>query len=75
MEGGGHAVPKDRIRERYRRSLDQLPWFLDAADYALIYDNSGAEIRLIGKKQDEQIILDPEALPTIVKAVQTIRSE
>lgn len=75
VERGGHAVPEESIRRRYRRSLAQLPWFLNEADYALVYDNSGAEIRLIGKKEAGEITLDPDALPAIVAAVRAIRSE
>jgi len=29
---GGHAVPEEKIRSRYKRSLEQLPWFLNEAD-------------------------------------------
>ncbi len=48
---GGHAVPEDKIRERYKRSLEQLPWFLEQADRAWVYDNSGAELRRVGIKR------------------------
>jgi len=37
---GGHAVPEHKIVERYARSLDQLPWFLEQADQASVFDNS-----------------------------------
>lgn len=58
---GGHAVPEDRIIARRRRSLDQLPWFLDAADWARIYDNSDAAPRLVGTKTGDLIEIDPSA--------------
>lgn len=58
---GGHAVPEDRIIARHRRSLDQLPWFLDAADWARIYDNSDATPRLVGTKTGDLIEIDPSA--------------
>lgn len=58
---GGHAVPEDRIIARHRRSLDQLPWFLDAADWARIYDNSDAAPRLVGTKTGDLIEIDPSA--------------
>jgi predicted ABC-type ATPase len=32
---GGHGVPPDKIRDRWKRSLQQLPWFLNQADRAL----------------------------------------
>ena len=37
---GGHHVDEVKIIERRARSLGQLPWFLDHADWAAIYDNS-----------------------------------
>ena len=66
---GGHDVPTDKIVARRRRSLEQLPWFLDAADRAWLYDNSGTEPRLIGTKADGTITLDPDALDEIKQAV------
>ncbi len=72
---GGHDVPKDRIVARYSRSLDQLPWFLEQADQASIFDNSGASPRLIGRKQEGTITLDPDALPQIIDAVKKIAAD
>jgi predicted ABC-type ATPase len=72
---GGHAVPQHKIIERYARSLEQLPWFLDQADGASLYDNSGSSSRLIGRKRDGVITLDRDALPQIVAAVQKIATE
>jgi predicted ABC-type ATPase len=75
VKKGGHAVPEDKIRARYVRSLQQFPWFLDQADRAWIYDNSGAEIKKIGEKEKGVISLDETALPAVVDAVQKIRTE
>lgn len=72
---GGHAVPEDKIVERYARSLEQLPWFLDQADRAWLFDNSGIISRLIGEKQNGVVTVDPDALPQIVVAVQKIATE
>jgi CMP/dCMP kinase len=36
---GGHDVPEAK---QWARSLQQLPWFLEQADRAVIYDNYGA---------------------------------
>jgi predicted ABC-type ATPase len=47
---GGHAVPEDKIRSRYWRSLEQMPWFLEQSDRAWLYDNSGSEPQLVGRK-------------------------
>lgn len=58
---GGHAVPEHKIRERWARSLAQLPWFLDQADQAAIFDNSSAVPRLVGRKQDDKVAVDIDA--------------
>jgi predicted ABC-type ATPase len=74
VEKGGHAVPEDKIVERYARSLAQLPWFLDQADEAWLYDNSDTSPRVIGRKHAGVITLDSVALPQVVAAVETIRT-
>jgi predicted ABC-type ATPase len=72
---GGHAVPENKILGRHARSLEQLPWFLDQADQASLFDNSGAMPRLIGEKRAGIITLDEDALPEIVEAVHKIQTE
>jgi predicted ABC-type ATPase len=74
VKKGGHAVPEDKIVERYARSLAQMPWFLDQADEAWLYDNSDTSPRLIGHKHEGVITLEPDALPQVVAAVETIRT-
>ena len=74
VKKGGHAVPEDKIVERYARSLAQMPWFLDQADEAWLYDNSDTSPRLIGHKHKGVITLGPDALPQVVAAVETIRT-
>lgn len=48
---GGHDVPEDKIRERRLKSFDQFAWFFQAADNATVFDNSGAEPRLVISKE------------------------
>ena len=74
VKKGGHSVPEDKIVERYARSLAQMPWFLDQADEAWLYDNSDTSPRLIGRKHDGVITLDSNALPQVVAAVETIKT-
>jgi predicted ABC-type ATPase len=69
---GGHDVPKHKIIERRERSLQQLPWFLEHADGAWLYDNSSSKPRLIGTKINGQIALASTALPEIRDAVRKI---
>jgi predicted ABC-type ATPase len=68
---GGHDVPVDRIAKRWKRSLEQFPWFLDQADWALLFDNS-EELRLVGRKADGVVTLDPTAPDAIKGAIAKI---
>lgn len=58
---GGHAVPDDKIIARYYRSLEQMAWFLNEADHASIYDNSGAEPRQVGSKKQGAVKIEGDA--------------
>lgn len=75
VKKGGHNVPTEKILERRKRSLRQLPWFLAQADRAWLYDNSGADPREMGAKNNGTIILDPDALPEINSVVKKIGSK
>ncbi len=72
---GGHDVPEDRVRKRYENSLKQMPWFLEQADRAWLFDNSGAQPRLIGRKENSVVTLDQAALPRAVAAVDQVRTD
>jgi predicted ABC-type ATPase len=37
---GGHGVPEEKIRERYRRALALLPELVKVCDFLDVYDNS-----------------------------------
>jgi predicted ABC-type ATPase len=69
---GGHDVPIDKILERRERSLAQLPWFLEQADDAWLFDNSGDKPELIGTKAVGKIKLASNALPEVRKAASAI---
>ena len=73
VASGGHDVPEDKIRDRRRRSFEQLPWFLDQADQALLYDNSGASPILVGQKIAGVIEIDPRAPDEIKTAVESLK--
>lgn len=66
---GGHAVPENKIVDRYWRSLGQLPWFLEAVDRAWIYDNSGASPKLVAEKADDEISLDEDGPEDMLRAI------
>jgi predicted ABC-type ATPase len=58
---GGHDVPEDRIRARYARTLALLPDAIEAADDAVLFDNSyGAPtIRPFFRRRDGAVTVDP----------------
>lgn len=66
---GGHDVPPVKIVERYSRSLAQMPWFLEQAETSLLYDNSGTSPRIVGRKRDCELVLDPAAPRALLKAL------
>lgn len=71
---GGHDVPRDKIIARFHRSLEQLPWFLEASDRAYVFDNSGAKPRLtLEKTGDGEIALDPLAPEALRRVILPMR--
>jgi predicted ABC-type ATPase len=70
VKKGGHNVDEVKIRERWAKSLGQLPWFLDQADWAAIYDNSAEKPRRVALKKDGTIYLDLAAPAAIRAAVE-----
>jgi predicted ABC-type ATPase len=72
VRSGGHNVPKEKIRERWNRSLKQLPWFLNECDWALLFDNS-KKLRVVGRKRRGTIFLDPTAPEALRRAVEKVR--
>jgi len=70
---GGHRVPIEKIRDRWIRSLQQLTWFPNQADKAVLFDNSRS-LRVIGRKERGIITIDPSAPSFIRQAVERIRS-
>ena len=66
---GGHAVPEQKIRERYYRSLDLLMSAIEASDRAYIFDNSshGEKASFIAEIEKAEVLkLNPavELFPT-----------
>lgn len=62
---GGHAVPEDKVRARRKRSFEQLPWFFHHADAAWVFDNSGAEPRLVADRKGTRAWVSPHLLPEL----------
>jgi len=47
VEAGGHDVPEDRIRSRWRRLWDNVVAMIELADSAEVFDNAGERPRTI----------------------------
>ncbi len=73
VKKGGHDVPEHKIRERWAKSMQQLPWFLEQADRAFLFDNSGVSPRRIGLKQAGRIIIDPSAPLLLRQEIERLR--
>lgn len=52
---GGHDVPKQKILDRYVKSLAVLPELLRFSDKAILYDNSQQSLRPFLGKEENQI--------------------
>ena len=59
---GGHDVPADKVAARRTRSFEEFPWFFWQADQAWVFDNSGAEPKLVAGKENENSAWYSEAL-------------
>ena len=71
---GGHDVPTDKVRARWHRSLEFLPWFAARASVTWVFDNSDSDPenppRLIAQGIDGRVrVLDPEAILEVTRAL------
>lgn len=46
---GGHPVPADKVRKRYRESIDLMTEACEVAHRAYIFDNSGSKHKLLAE--------------------------
>lgn len=65
VEKGGHDVSADKISSRYYNTLKILISAIEQSDKCYLFDNSGAEFRLIAKINVDAMSLEtePENLP------------
>ncbi len=49
---GGHSVPEDKIKSRYRKALKLLPELIEICDIVHIYDNTNTPFRIFKKRKD-----------------------
>lgn len=50
---GGHGVPEEKIRSRYRKALELIPQLVEVCDVMHIYDNSSMPFRIFKKRKNE----------------------
>ena len=50
---GGHSVPEDKIRSRYKKALELIPELVKVCDILHIYDNSNYPFRIFKKRKTE----------------------
>ena len=50
---GGHGVPEDKVRSRYKRALALIPELVSVCDICHIYDNSEQPFRIFKKRKDQ----------------------
>lgn len=72
VEKGGHAVPEQKIIQRYDRVLDLLLPAINICEKAYLFDNSSQNMLLIAQVIKDQLIIlvEPELLPNwFIKSV------
>ncbi|HVN63277.1 MAG TPA: zeta toxin family protein [Candidatus Binataceae bacterium] len=55
-EAGGHTVPDEKIKDRWKRSLDWLVKFAPAMDGLFVFDSTSSGLKLLAQKNQGTII-------------------
>lgn len=71
VEKGGHSVPEAKIRSRWVKSFEQFAWFLREADHVDVFENSGAEPKLVLSKVGDVLTIADKLIPELQNAVLT----
>lgn len=58
---GGHNVDEEKIRSRYKKSIDNIRRLMEICDILHVYDNTEEPVRII-RKHKEQISIFPNDL-------------
>lgn len=64
VEQGGHNVSEVKIKERYRKTFQQLPYALIHSDKAYLIDNSKS-FRVVGEKNKDKLSWAGKEIPEI----------
>lgn len=57
---GGHGVPEEKIRSRYKKALALIPELVLICDIMHLYDNSEEPFRIFKKRKDEYFFWENE---------------
>lgn len=60
---GGHDVPEEKIKERYKRTMDNLLDAIQIADKSYIFDNSRQQPVLFATVEDKQLHIAESTVP------------
>lgn len=63
FESGGHNVDENKVRMRYKRTMDLLFDAIKLADSVYLFDNSSSKPQLFAKKENEQLETYGEFIP------------
>lgn len=71
VKRGGHDVERTKIFSRYKRTMSYLKDYIEVADTASVYDNSGEFPVLVFTKSNGkmQIIKEPSDIPWVEKYI------
>lgn len=71
VERGGHDVERSKIFSRYERTMGHLKDYIEIADFASVYDNSGKAPVLVFTKSggEMRIIKEPSDIPWVEKYI------
>lgn len=71
VEEGGHDVPEDKIRSRYKKSLGLLPELIKVCDVLHVYDNTTQKpVRIFKKRKTECFVYENELWD--IKAIESL---
>ena len=71
VERGGHNVERSKVFSRYERTMDNLKEYIEIADIASVFDNSGeCPILVFSKNEGEmKIIKEPSEIPWVERYI------
>ncbi|MBI1903667.1 MAG: hypothetical protein HYS13_21400 [Planctomycetia bacterium] len=80
VQSKGHDVPREKIVERWRRSIENLTWFAARCDALWVFDNSDSDLRrspllLAEGGLGSVVIHHPDAVPQVTAALAHLTSK